>query len=140
MLQNPELLEEILTYHSGKFLRIAPEHTGQTVLDLMRKPGSHVFEEFVFLFNRLNRKMKRKIQLALYLVVGHPGETMKDVVTLAQHLKKLKLHTLDVQIFTPTPGTLSTAMYYSGVSTDFKQIAVEKDVKALMKRKKIITG
>jgi uncharacterized radical SAM protein YgiQ len=138
MLQNPELLEEILTYHSGKFLRIAPEHTGQTVLDLMRKPGFLVFEEFVSLFNRLNRKMKRKIQLALYLVVGHPGETMKDVVTLAQHLEKLKLHTLDVQIFTPTPGTLSTAMYYSGVSTDFKPTAVEKDVKALMKRKKII--
>jgi uncharacterized radical SAM protein YgiQ len=140
MLQNSELLEEILTYHSGKFLRIAPEHTGQTVLDLMRKPGFHVLEEFVSLFNRLNRKMKRKIQLALYLVVGHPGETMKDVVTLAQHLKKLKLHTLDVQIFTPTPGTLSTAMYYSGLSPDFNPIAVEKNIKALMERKKIITS
>jgi len=140
MLKNPELLEEILTYHSGKFLRIAPEHTGQTVLDLMRKPGSHVLEEFVSLFNRLNRKMKREIQLALYLIVGHPGETMKDVVNLARHLRKLKLYTLDVQIFTPSPGTLSTAMYYSGVSTDFKPIAVEKDVKALMKRKEIITS
>ena len=140
MLNNPELLEEILTYHSGKFLRIAPEHTGQTVLGLMRKPGPQVLEEFVSLFNRLNRKMKRKIQLALYLIVGHPGESMKDVVNLARHLRKLKLYTLDVQIFTPSPGTLSTAMYYSGVSTDFKPITVEKDVKALMKRKKIITS
>jgi uncharacterized radical SAM protein YgiQ len=140
MLRNPELLEEILSFHSGKFLRVAPEHTGQTVLELMRKPGFHVFEEFVSLFNRLNRKMKRKIQLALYLIVGHPGETMEDVVTLAQHLKKLKLHTLDVQIFTPSPGTLSTAMYYSGVSTDFKRIPVEKNVKELMRRKEMVTG
>ncbi len=140
MLRNPELLEEILSFHSGKFLRVAPEHTGQTVMELMRKPGFHVFEEFVSLFNRLNRKMKRKIQLALYLIVGHPGETMKDVVTLAQHLKKLKLHNLDVQIFTPSPGTLSTAMYYSGVSSDFKPIPVEKNVKELMRRKEIVTG
>lgn len=140
MLRNPELLEEILSFHSGKFLRVAPEHSGQTVMELMRKPGFHVFEEFVSLFNRINRKMKRKIQLALYLIVGHPGETIADVVTLAQHLKKLKLHTLDVQIFTPTPGTISTAMYYSGVSSDFKPIPVEKNVKELMRRKEMVTG
>jgi uncharacterized radical SAM protein YgiQ len=135
MLQNPELLEEILSFHPGNFLRVAPEHTGPTVLELMRKPGFHVFEEFVSLFNRLNRQMKRKIQLALYLIVGHPGETMKDVETLARHLKKLKLPTLDIQVFTPTPGTLSTAMYYAGVSPDFKPIPVEKNVKELMRRK-----
>jgi uncharacterized radical SAM protein YgiQ len=140
MLQNPELLEEILTYHAGKFLRVAPEHSGQILLELMRKPGFHVFEEFVSLFNRLNRKMKRKIQPALYLIVGHPGETARDAANLARHLKKLKLHTLDVQVFTPTPGTLSTAMYYSGVSPDFKRIPVEKNVKELMRRKEMVMG
>jgi uncharacterized radical SAM protein YgiQ len=139
MLRNPELLEEILTFHCGKFLRVAPEHSGQSVLALMRKPAFQAFEEFVALFNRLNRKMKRKIQLALYLIVGHPGETVRDVIDLARRLKKLELHNLDVQIFTPTPGTLSTAMYYAGVSTEFERIQVEKDVKALMKRKEILS-
>lgn len=138
MLRNPELLEEILYFHSGKFLRVAPEHTGQTILNLMRKPVFHVFEEFVTLFNRVNRKMKRKIRLSLYLIVGHPGETMKDVLNMKQILKKLKLQAVDIQIFTPTPGTLSTAMYYSGLSADSRQIPVEKNVKELIRRKEIL--
>jgi uncharacterized radical SAM protein YgiQ len=140
MLRNPQLLEEILYFHSGKFLRVAPEHTGQNVLDLMRKPGFHVFEEFVALFNRLNRKMKRKVLLALYVIVGHPGETMTDVITLARYLKKLNISAVDVQVFTPSPGTLSTAMYYAGISPDLKQIPVERNIKELMRRKEIIMG
>ena len=140
LLRNPELLEEILNFHSGRFLRVAPEHTEHNVLTLMRKPGFQLFVEFVELFNRINRKLKRKIELTPYLIIGHPGESMKDVVNMARHLKKLHLNTSDVQVFTPTPGTLSTAMYYAGVSPDFKPLPVEKNVNALMKRKRIITG
>ena len=140
LLQEPELLEEILTFHSGKFLRIAPEHTERFVLDLMRKPAFEVFEAFVALFNHTNAKLKRKIELAPYLIVGHPGETLKDVLKMADRLKKLKVKTTDVQIFTPTPGTLAAAMYYSGISPDFKEIALEKNIKELQKRKHLLTG
>lgn len=139
VLRNPELLEEILTFHSGKFLRVAPEHTESSVLELMRKPGIEVFEAFVELFNRINNKLKRKVELAPYLIVGHPGETMKDVFRMADRLRALKVKTTDVQIFTPTPGTLSTAMYYAGVSVDFKGLAVERSIRELQRRKEILT-
>lgn len=140
MLQNPELLEEILVHHSGKFLRVAPEHTEKPVLDLMRKPSFEVFEAFVELYNHINSKLKRKVELAPYLIVGHPGESNTDVVKMADRLKKLNVKTTDVQIFTPTPGTLSTAMYYAGVDGDFKSILVERDIKELQKRKQVLTG
>ncbi|MCX6580492.1 MAG: YgiQ family radical SAM protein [Candidatus Aminicenantes bacterium] len=140
LLQNPELLEEILVFHPGKFLRVAPEHTEKEVLDLMRKPAFEVFEEFVELFNRIDGQLKRKVELAPYLIVGHPGETMKDVLRMAERLKKIKVKTTDVQVFTPTPGTLSTAMYYAGVSPEFKEIPVERNIKELQKRKQVLTG
>jgi len=75
LLNNPELLEEILLYHSGRFLRIAPEHTEDSVLSLMRKPSFKALESFVSLFNSINRKLKRKIGLAPYLIVGHPEKS-----------------------------------------------------------------
>ncbi len=86
VLRNPELLEEIMAFHSGRFLRVAPEHTEEGVLDLMRKSRFELFERFVELFNRINDRLKRKIQLAPYLIVGHPGETMKDVIKMGQRL------------------------------------------------------
>jgi radical SAM superfamily enzyme YgiQ (UPF0313 family) len=140
LLQNPSLLEEILVFHAGKFLRVAPEHTEKEVLNLMRKPGFEVFEEFVGLFNRINSKLKRKVELAPYLIVGHPGEGMKDVLKMAERLKKLNVKTTDVQVFTPAPGTLSTAMYYAGVSPGFNEIPVERNVKELQKRKQVLAG
>lgn len=139
LLKNPGLLEEILVYHPGKFLRVAPEHTEKEVLVLMRKPVFEVFEEFVELFNRINSKLKRKVELAPYLIVGHPGESMKDVLRMAERLKKVKVKSTDVQVFTPTPGTLSTAMYYAGVSPELKQIPVERNIKELQKRKQLLT-
>jgi len=140
VLQNPDLLEEIMVHHSGKFLRVAPEHTETPVLDLMRKTGFHVFEEFVALFNRINRNLKRKIELAPYLIVGHPGEDRGHVINMARRLRQLDVKTTDVQIFTPTPGTLATAMYYAEMSPGFERIPVEKNIKELMKRKTILAS
>jgi uncharacterized radical SAM protein YgiQ len=139
LLENPELLEEILLYHSGRFLRIAPEHTQDSVLNLMRKPPFKTLESFVSLFNSLNKRLKRKIELAPYLIVGHPGETRSDVVEMIKKLKSLGLKSTDVQIFTPTPGTLSTAMYYAGSDHSFKPIPVEKAIVDLLDRKRILT-
>ena len=140
LLDDPELLEEILLYHSGKSLRIAPEHTEATVLPLMRKPSFKTLESFVALFNSINRRLKRKIELAPYLMVGHPGEKRGDVREMRKKVHSLGMKSTDVQIFTPTPGTLSTAMYYAECDLSFKPIPVEKTVRELMERKRLLTS
>jgi uncharacterized radical SAM protein YgiQ len=140
LLNNPELLEEIMLYHSGKFLRIAPEHTEDQVLNLMRKPPFKTFESFVGLFNSINRKLKRKIELSPYLIVGHPGEKRTDVVQMKTKLTSLRMKSTDVQIFTPTPGTLSTAMYYAQCDLSFNSIPVEKAISEFMQRKRLLSS
>jgi len=140
LLQNPDLLEEIMREHCSRFLRVAPEHTEDEVLDLMGKPRFAVFEEFVALFRRVNRGLKRPVELAPYLIVGHPGESRVMVQAMKEKMRALGLKTSDAQIFTPTPGTLSTAMYHSGLSPSGKAIAVEKDIRALQQCKDLLTG
>jgi uncharacterized radical SAM protein YgiQ len=140
LIDNPELLEEILVYHSGRFLRIAPEHTQDPVLNLMRKPPYKTLESFITLFNSINKRLKRKIELAPYLIVGHPGEKRADVVEMKKKLKSLRMKSTDVQIFTPTPGTLSTAMYYAECDLSFKAIPVEKAISELMERKRLLAS
>jgi uncharacterized radical SAM protein YgiQ len=140
LLKNPVLLEEILRHHCGRFLRIAPEHTEDEVLNVMGKPRFVVLQEFVALFRRLNRRLTRPIELSPYLVVGHPGETAADVMAMKKKLRALALPTHDVQIFTPAPGTLSTAMYVSGLDPSGKPLAVERDVRALQQRKLLLTA
>jgi uncharacterized radical SAM protein YgiQ len=139
LLQHPELLEEIMVHHAGRFLRIAPEHTEDEVLRLMRKPSFDTLQKFVRLFQSINKGLRRQIRLAPYLIVGHPGETREHVKSMARRLRGLGLISTDVQIFTPTPGTLSTAMFYSGVSSAFKPLEVEKNIKALLRRKSLLT-
>ena len=138
LLDIPELLEEILVYHSGRFLRIAPEHTEEHVLNLMRKPSFKVLESFVGLFHSINKGLKRRIELAPYLIVGHPGEKWGDVIEMKKKLKSLGLKPISVQIFTPSPGSLSTAMYYAGCNLSLKSIPIEKKIGELMKRKKLL--
>jgi uncharacterized radical SAM protein YgiQ len=139
LLNNPELLEEILVYHSGRFLRIAPEHTEEPVLNLMRKPPFKVLESFVGLFQSINKRLKRRIELAPYLIVGHPGEKWGHVTQMKKKLNSLGLKPASVQIFTPCPGSLSTAMYYAGRNLSLKRISVEKEIRELMRRKKVLT-
>jgi uncharacterized radical SAM protein YgiQ len=140
LARHPELLEEIMVHHAGRFLRIAPEHTEEEVLDLMRKPSFDALRSFVRLFESINRRLRRKIQLAPYLIVGHPGETWDQVESMARKIRGLGLSSIDVQIFTPTPGTLSTAMFYSGLSPGFRPLEVEKNIKALIRRKNLLSG
>jgi len=139
-LDQPDLLKEILEHHVGRFLRIAPEHTQDPVLALMRKPSFESLKGFVQMFQRLNRQLTRPVELRPYLIVGHPGETNEDVREMAMRLRGLRLPARDVQIFTPTPGTLSTAMYAAGMSPDHRPVPVEKGMRALMARKALLTG
>jgi len=138
LLHFPELLEEIMVHHAGKYLRIAPEHTEDRVLRLMAKPAFETFESFVGIFNYINMRLKRKVELAPYLMIGHPGETREDIVSMKARLKALAVKTTDVQVFTPGPGTLSTAMYYAEASPSSRPISVAKDVRELMRRKDFI--
>jgi uncharacterized radical SAM protein YgiQ len=140
MLGDPALLEEIMREHCGRFLRVAPEHTEDEVLDLMGKPRFAVFEEFVRLFRRLNRGLRRPVELAPYLIVGHPGETAAMVPQMKDKLRALGLDTCDAQIFTPSPGTRATAMYHAALSPPGKPLAVEKDIRALQDRKRLLSG
>jgi radical SAM superfamily enzyme YgiQ (UPF0313 family) len=140
MLRNPELLEEIMREHCGRFLRVAPEHTEDEVLELMGKPHFAIFEEFVQLFCRLNRRLQRPVELAPYLIVGHPGESEVMIPAMKKKLRALGMRTCDIQIFTPTPGTVSTAMYHSGLSPAGEPLAVEKDIRALQRRKELLVG
>ena len=140
VLKNPELLEEIMIHHAGRFLRIAPEHTEPGVLELMRKPSHDVLLEFLRLFRSINRHLKRKIGLSAYIIVGHPGETPADAREMAGKLKAAGLTDLDVQIFTPTPGTLSTAWYWGETADGTNRLAVEKSVRRLQERKELLPG
>jgi uncharacterized radical SAM protein YgiQ len=140
LLSNPELLEEMLVHHSGRFLRIAPEHTEEPVLNLMRKPSFEVLESFVGLFHSINKGLKRRIELAPYLIVGHPGEKKSDVKEMKKRLKSLGLKPVGVQIFTPTPGTLSTAMYYAECDLSLEPLPVEKKIGELVERKRLLTS
>jgi uncharacterized radical SAM protein YgiQ len=140
MLANPELLEEIMREHVGRFLRVAPEHTEDEVLALMGKPPFAVFAEFVRLFQRLNRKLRRPVELAPYLIVGHPGETAAMVPAMRRKLDALGLRSCDAQIFTPSPGTLASAMFHSGLSPAGNPVPVERDIRSLQQRKQLLTG
>jgi radical SAM superfamily enzyme YgiQ (UPF0313 family) len=138
-LANPGLLEDVLTHHAGRFLRVAPEHTEDHVLALMRKPPHALFVRFVELFRATAARLPRShpVELACYIVVGHPGESALDVARMRTKLEALGLmRHLDVQIFTPAPGSLSTALYAGGRDKNGNQIIVERSVKELIRRQR----
>ena len=118
LLQTPELLREILTRHTPGMMKIAPEHTDGEVLRLMHKPGSAVLGEFVAACRNIEQAEGRKIPLSPYLIASHPGCTVAAMQQLADTLDALALPVRQFQDFTPTPGTLSTAMYVSGLDRD----------------------
>ncbi len=140
LLDKPDLLYELLKYHTRKFLRVAPEHSQENVLRLMRKPDFSKFEEFYRMFLDVKKKIRKNIDLIPYIIVGFPGESIKDVYELKKRLGALGIKRVDLQVFTPTPGSVATAMYYSGVDFNFRKIPVEKSVKKLAERKETIVS
>jgi uncharacterized radical SAM protein YgiQ len=113
--QQPLYFKELLAKHVGGLLKVAPEHISDQVLGLMRKPSRIAFEMFLAYFREESRRVGRKQHLVPYLISGHPGCTISDMADLAIFLKKNHLQVEQVQDFTPTPGTLSTCMYYTGI-------------------------
>jgi len=95
-------------------LKIAPEHISDNVLAQMRKADRAAFDEFLKEFERVNEEQGTKKRLVPYFVAGHPGSTMEDMRILKEYCTEHGIFVNLTQVFTPTPGTLSTAMYYSG--------------------------
>lgn len=113
--RQPAYFKELLARHVGGLLKVAPEHVVDHVLALMRKPGKKAFERFLEQFRAECRRLGKRYGVVPYLISGHPGSTLSDMVDTALFLRKEGLKVEQVQDFTPTPGTLSTCMYYTGL-------------------------
>ena len=111
---NAEYTKELITRHVSGRLKVAPEHTSDRVLDLMRKPSFEQFYEFKRIFDRLNKEYNLKQQIIPYFISSHPGCTEEDMAELAVLTKRLDFHLEQVQDFTPTPMTVATEAWYTG--------------------------
>ena len=108
-------LEELIANHVSGRLKVAPEHTSEKVLDCMRKPSFSLFHDFKCIFDRINRKYGLRQQLIPYFISSHPACRETDMAELACITKNLNFQLEQVQDFTPTPMTVSTAIYYTGI-------------------------
>lgn len=108
-------LRELCEYHVSGQLKVAPEHVAAPVLSLMGKPEHKVYERFTEEFYKMNKKIGKEQYLVPYLMSSHPGSTLKEAVELAEYCRDLGYMPEQVQDFYPTPSTLSTCMYYTGV-------------------------
>ncbi len=110
-----EFLRELCEHHVSGQLKVAPEHVSDQVLALMGKPQNKVYEEFIRQFGKMNERLGKKQYLVPYLMSSHPGSTLKEAVKLAEYCRDLGYMPEQVQDFYPTPSTLSTCMYYTGL-------------------------
>ena len=108
-------MEELIVRHVSGRLKVAPEHTSDEVLHLMRKPSFELFREFSRHFNRITQRHHLREQLIPYFISSHPGCRLEDMALLAVETKNLDFHLEQVQDFTPTPMTISTEMWYTGL-------------------------
>ena len=110
-----DFLKELCQYHVSGQLKVAPEHVARPVLSPMGKPEHSVYEKFTEEFYKMNAKIGKKQYLVPYLMSSHPGSTLKEAVELAEYCRDLGYMPEQVQDFYPTPSTLSTCMYYTGL-------------------------
>ena len=132
MLQDKDrsFFKELVKYHISGQLKVAPEHCVSSVLDYMGKPHFDVFLKFWRQYQKLNEEGGTEQYLVPYLMSSHPGCTLSDAVELAELLHKNGRTPEQVQDFYPTPGTLSTCMYYTGIDPrDMSEVYVARDPK-----------
>lgn len=110
-----EFLKELCEKHISGQLRVAPEHVSDNVLKMMGKPKNSVYESFIARYQRVNDKTGKKQFVVPYLMSSHPGSTLKEAVELAEYVRDIGYMPEQVQDFYPTPSTISTCMYYTGV-------------------------
>ena len=110
--------EELIRNHVSGRLKVAPEHTNDAVLRLMRKPPFAQFHRFKKIFDTINSRYNLKQQIIPYFISSHPGSTIESMAELAAETKQLNFHLEQVQDFTPTPMTMATEMYYTGINPE----------------------
>ncbi len=113
---NKEFLREICQYHVSGQMRVAPEHVSDGVLKEMGKPKVDVYNSFVKEFEKINHELGLRQYIVPYLMSSHPGSTLKDAIKLAEYIRDMGYIPEQVQDFYPTPGTVSTTMYYTGLN------------------------
>ena len=114
--KNDEFFNELCEHHVSGQLKVAPEHISDNVLKYMGKPENSVYNKFSEKFYKINEKIGKKQYLVPYLMSSHPGSTLHDAIKLALYLKKNGINPQQVQDFYPTPGTISTCMFYTGLN------------------------
>lgn len=112
---NYRYIQELITKHTCGRLKVAPEHTSDKVLNLMRKPSFHLFYKFKRIFENINKQNGLRQQIIPYFISSHPGCEEEDMAELAVETKKMDFHLEQVQDFTPTPMTVSTETWYTGL-------------------------
>ena len=126
--KNDDFFEELCKYHISGQLKVAPEHMVDEVLDKMGKPKSAVYLKFAEKYKKINEKLGKDQYLVPYLISSHPGATMKAAIKLTEYLNKIHHMPEQVQDFYPTPGTISTCMFYTGIDPrNMKRVYVPKD-------------
>jgi uncharacterized radical SAM protein YgiQ len=108
-------LKELCEHHVSGQLKVAPEHVCDPVLQMMGKPGRAVYDQFAQKYKKMNERLGKKQYLVPYLMSSHPGSTLKEAVELAEYLRDWGYMPEQVQDFYPTPSTISTTMYYTGL-------------------------
>lgn len=125
---NGEFFSELVQHHVSGQLKVAPEHCVNSVLDYMGKPHIEIYEKFKQKYERLNQKFGKEQYLVPYLISSHPGCKLEDAIRLAEWLNRTGRQPEQVQDFYPTPGTLSTCMYYTGIDPrTMQQVYVPTD-------------
>ncbi len=125
--KDDKFFKELCEHHVSGLLKVAPEHVATNVLDLMGKPDNTVFESFRKKFYQINEEIEKEQYLVPYLISGHPGSTLESAIELAEYLRDIGHIPEQVQDFYPTPGTLSTTMYYTGYDPrTMKEVYVPK--------------
>ncbi len=135
----PQYFDALLQHHVGGLLKVAPESMIDRVTDVMRKPGAKVFTDFLDKFRRRSKELGLRQAIVPYLISGHPGCRLEDMVEVALYLNQHRLKVEQVQDFTPTPGSLATCIYHSG-SDPFsgKPIHVPRTVKEKRMQKALL--
>jgi uncharacterized radical SAM protein YgiQ len=135
-------LKEVATHHVSGQLKVAPEHTEPLVLAHMGKPGTDALLEFKDAFDQASRQAGKRQFLTYYFIAAHPGSREKDMHALKRFVsQKLKLNPEQVQIFTPTPSTYSTLMYYTELDPFTRQpLFVEKEPTRVNRQKQIVVS
>jgi uncharacterized radical SAM protein YgiQ len=137
-----EYLRELVEHHVSGQLKVAPEHTDDFVLSKMGKPGTESLLQFKRKFDDLSRAASKPQFLTYYMIAAHPGCTDEHMAELKRFTsEKLRINPEQVQVFTPTPSTYSTLMYYTGLDPFTREpIHVEKDLRRKERQKEIVTS